>query len=96
MFSSQNGPARALLMSSLCLHVGFIGASASAVGLLQLFDGEAMWPLALVLASSGGAVAAKGWRLGRSLLVHRALAPRIDTDAPSAAISQSFQIDTEV
>jgi len=40
---------RALIACSLWLHVGFIGVAASAVGLLQLFDGGRTWLPALVL-----------------------------------------------
>jgi hypothetical protein len=36
----QNNTERALVACSLWLHIGFIGASALAVGLHQLFDGE--------------------------------------------------------
>ena len=59
---------RALVACSLWLHIGFIGAAALAVGLLQLFDGEAKWSSALALALSGGVLAAASWRRTRTVL----------------------------
>jgi membrane protein implicated in regulation of membrane protease activity len=83
----QNTTERALIACSLWLHIGFIGATALAVGLLQLFDGEAKWSSALALALSGGVLAAASWRRARTVLEHaeRSLAvsahPRKDTHA---------------
>ena len=59
---------RALIACSLWLHVGFIGVAASAVGLLQLFDGGRTWLPALVLIVSGGALAATSWPRARRVL----------------------------
>ena len=59
---------RALVACSLWLRIGFIGASAFAAGLLQLFDGEARWPFALAVAFSGGVLAAASWRRGLAVL----------------------------
>jgi hypothetical protein len=64
----QNNIERALVACSLWLYIGFIGASAVAVGLLQLFDGEAKWPFALTLAFSGGLLGAASWRRGLTVL----------------------------
>ena len=66
----QNNTERALIACSLWLHIGFIGATALAVGLLQLFDGEAKWSSALALALSGGVLAAASWRRARTVLEH--------------------------
>ena len=57
-----------LVACSLWLHIGFIGASALAAGLLQLFDGEAKWSFALALAFSGAVLAAASWRRGLIVL----------------------------
>jgi len=64
----QDNIERALVACSLWLHIGFIGASALAAGLLQLFDGEARWPFALALAFSGGVLPAASWRRGLIVL----------------------------
>jgi hypothetical protein len=66
----QNTTERALIACSLWLHIGFIGAAASAAGLLRLFEGETNWPLAVGLALSGGALAAVTWRRARTVLEH--------------------------
>jgi hypothetical protein len=64
----QNNIERAHVACSLWLHIGFIGASALAAGLLQVFDGEARWPFALALTFSGGVLAATSWRRGLTVL----------------------------
>jgi len=66
----QTNTERARIACSLWLHIGFIGATALAVGLLQLFDGEAKWSSALALALSGGVLAAASWRRARTVLEH--------------------------
>lgn len=66
---------RALLACGLWLRVGYFGASATIVGLIQLFGGETtpLSPLALTL---GGAVlAVVGWRRAYSA-VERMAEPR--------------------
>lgn len=52
---------RALVACGLWLRIGFVGASAVAVGLLLLFDGEVAPLLALALAVGGGVLAAASW-----------------------------------
>jgi|SRR5215470_1817258 len=59
---------RDLVACSLWLHLGFIGAVAVAAGLIMLFDAEANWLLALLLAFGGGALAAGSWRHARTVL----------------------------
>ena len=59
---------RALFACSVWLHVGFVGATAAAGGLILLLDGGETWPLALALVVSGGVLAAMGWRRGRTVL----------------------------
>lgn len=70
---------RALLACGLWLRVGFIGASAAIVGLIQLFGGETTPLSALALALGGGALAVLGWRRA-----HLAL-QRADTAAAATA-----------
>jgi hypothetical protein len=73
---------RTLVACSLWLHIGFIGASASAVGLLWLFGGEAEWLSALALAISGGMLAAASWRRARTVLGYAERAPALASVAP--------------
>jgi hypothetical protein len=75
----QDNIERVLVACSLWLHIGLIGASAIAVGLLQLFDGEARWPFALALAISGGVLAAVSWRSGLTVLER---ADRVQSSLP--------------
>lgn len=56
-----------LAACGLCLHVGFVGAGATAVGLLQLFDGEPNLR-AVSLAIAGCLLATAGWRHARTVL----------------------------
>lgn len=60
----------ALLACGLWLRVGYIGVSATIIGLSQLFGGGTtpLAPLGLVLG--GGALAALGWRRAHSALQH--------------------------
>lgn len=83
MPESQNNTDRALVASSLWLHVGFIGACALAAGLIQLFDGETTWLSALSLGFCGGALAAAGWRRGRSILERAERMSVVAADAPA-------------
>lgn len=78
----ESGTQRALIASSLWLHIGFIGASVLGVGLLQLFDGEANRPLPLALAFFGSLLAAATWRRGLTVLQHAERASVVATDAP--------------
>lgn len=75
----QKNIERVLVACSLWLHIGFIGASAVAVGLLQLFDGEARWPSALALTSSGGVL---GQRVGARDLTALERADRDQSSLP--------------
>ena len=58
---------RTLMACSLWLHIGFIGATGVAAGLILLLSGEARPPVALSVALAGGVLAAACWR--RSLAV---------------------------
>jgi hypothetical protein len=85
----QNNTERALIACSLWLHIGFIGAAALAVGLLQLFDGEPEWLSVLALAFSGGVLAAASWRRARTVLEHAERTSAVATDAPSESTSRA-------
>jgi len=70
---------RALRACGLWLRLGFIGASATAVGLVQLFGGETtpLSPLALTLG--GVALAVVGWRRAYTAI------RLADSDAPATS-----------
>lgn len=72
---------RALIVSGLWLHIGFIGAAALAAGLLQLFDGGSAWPLSLGLMLSGGVLAGAGWHRGWMVLEHTESTPAVSIDS---------------
>ena len=55
MAQMQRNPFRTLVVCGLWLLLGFIGATALAAGLLQLFEGGPRWMWASALAASGGA-----------------------------------------
>lgn len=59
--------ARALLVSGLWLRAGFVGASLSFVGLIELVSGDRS-PLDLLLALAGAALAIICWRRGLAVL----------------------------
>ncbi len=64
----RNQIERGPLVSGLWLRVAFIGASASAVGLIQLFGNEVKPVSALALAVVGAAMAVFSARLARRAL----------------------------
>jgi hypothetical protein len=79
---------RAVVVCSVWLHTGYVGAVASAAGLFQLFDPGTSWLAALALAFSGGVLAAASWRQGQAVLEHAERASAVATDALSAVIVQ--------
>jgi len=62
----EAGPAP--VICGLWLRVGFIGASAVAVGLMQLFGSDVKALPALALAIVGGLLATYSWRRARTSL----------------------------
>lgn len=68
-----------LLACGLWMRAVFIGASATAIGVLQLFEGEWSTSLALSTASAGVALTLLSWR--------RAQAALSDTGQPQATVS---------
>ena len=85
----QSNTERTLVACRLWLHIGFIGAAALAVGLLQLFDGEPEWLSVLALAFSGGVLAAASWRRARTVLEHAERTSAVTTDAPGESTSRA-------
>lgn len=83
---------RALVECGLWLRIGFIGACGLAAGLLQLFNGETKPLSALVLAVSGGVLAAISWRRGRTVLdiVDGTAAVTAGVSAPGSAASSGW------
>jgi len=90
----QSNTERALIACRLWIHIGFIGATALAAGLLQLFDGEGKWPWALALVLLGGVLAAASWRRGLTVLEHAERASSVGTDAPSESTSRASSKQT--
>ena len=89
----QNNTERALVVSSLWLYSGFVGATALAAGLLELFDGEpSRW--ALGMAFFGGALAAASWRRARTILEQAERVSAIATDAPTEATPRAIRKQT--
>ena len=79
-----NGPARrALLACGLWMRLGFVGASAAAVGVIELFGNEASPLTALVIALGGAAVAVVSWRRAHAALSKDADVPATTAAAPS-------------
>ena len=73
----------AALGCGLWLHMGFVGATAVAAGLLELFNGEATWPSALTVAALGCVLAIGCWRRARMVLERAAPRAVIGTRAAS-------------
>jgi uncharacterized protein YjiS (DUF1127 family) len=86
--ASQDGNQLALVACSLWLMSGFIGASALAAGMLQLFEGPASPLSALTLVVCGGILAAASWHRARAALGHAVQAPAVAQYGSSAMISQ--------
>ena len=64
-----HGPTgRALVACGFWMRVGFIGASAVAVGVIQLFGNETKPLTALALALGGAVLAAFSWRRAHTAL----------------------------
>ena len=76
---------RALLVCGLWMRAGFIGASATAVGVIQLFDKDWSVLTALSTLSAGIALAVFGWRRAHAALSSQATSPRLPVAIPAAA-----------
>jgi hypothetical protein len=75
MPESQSNVERVLVTCSLWMLIGFVGATAVAAGILQLFDGEANWLSALALIVCGGILTATSWHRGQIVLDDAEQAP---------------------
>jgi hypothetical protein len=76
---------RALTVCGLWMRVGFVGASATAVGVIQLFDRDWSLLTALSTLTAGIALAAFGWRRAFAALNRQSTSPRLPIAAPAAA-----------
>jgi hypothetical protein len=76
---------RALTVCGLWMRVGFVGASATAVGVIQLFDRDWSLLTALSTLTAGIALAAFGWRRAFAALNRQSTSPQIPVSIPAAA-----------
>ena len=90
----QSNTKRALVACRLWIHIGFIGATALAAGLLQLLDGEEKWLWALALALLGGVLAAASWRRALTILEHADWASIVATVAPGESTARASSKQT--
>ncbi len=94
MTELQKGAERSLVSCSLWLHIGFIGASALAAGLIRLSAGNAGALSALALAISGGVLALASWRRGRTVLDSGERAAAGGADAAGTFVSRAISRQT--
>jgi hypothetical protein len=87
MRESPSDSGGALVACSLWLHIGLIGATTLAAGLLQGFDGDSRLPWSPIVALFGGALAAASWRRGFAVLEQAehpsAVAPNASSESTS-------------
>jgi hypothetical protein len=76
---------RALLVCGLWMRAGFIGASATAVGVIQLFAKDWSVLTALSTLTAGIALAAFCWRRAHAALSSEARPPQLPVATPAAA-----------
>jgi len=88
MTESQSNVERVLVTCSLWMLIGFVGATAVAAGLLQLFDGEANWLSALVLIVCGGIVTATCWHRGQTVIDDAEQAPVIPRQVSRSVVRE--------
>ena len=84
---------RALVASSLWLHIGLVGAIALAAGLLQWFGGDPRLPWSPLVALFGGVLAMASWRRGFAVLEKAEDESAIATDASSESSLRVLQSD---
>ncbi len=90
---SPDKSSRALVASSLWLHIGLIGATALAVGLLRCFVGDPRLPWSPVVALFGGLLAVLSWRRGFAALEQAERESAIATDTSSEPTLRVLQSD---
>jgi hypothetical protein len=93
MPESPDNSSRALVASSLWLHIGLIGATAMAAGLLHWFDGDPRLPWSPIVALFGGVLAAASWRRGFAVLEPAERGSAVAADAPSESTLSLLQSD---
>ena len=82
-------PLRALIICAIWLHLGLVGATTVAAGLLALTEGgSGPWWLALVLA--GGTLAVIGWQSGLAAL--QRLDPAANAGAEATDMRKSIAL----
>ena len=84
---------RALVASSLWLHIGLIGATALAAGLLRWFDGDPRLPWSPFVALFGGVLAVASWRRGFAVLEQAERESAVATDTSSESVLRVLQSD---
>ena len=93
MPESPDNSSRALVASSVWLHIGLIGATALAAGLLRWFDGDPRLPWSPLVALFGGVLAVASWRRGFAVLEQAERESVVATDAPSESSLHVLQSD---
>jgi hypothetical protein len=84
---------RALVASGLWLHIGLIGATALAIGLLRWFDGDPRLPWSPFVALFGGVLAVASWRRGFAALEQAERESAVATGASSESALRVLQSD---
>ena len=90
---SPNNNSRALVASSLWLHIGLIGATALAAGLLRWFDGDPRLPWSPLVALFGGLLAVASFRRGFAALEQAERESAVATDTSSESTLRVPQSD---
>jgi membrane protein implicated in regulation of membrane protease activity len=91
MPESPSNSSRALVASSLWLHIGLIGATALAAGLLQWFAGDPRLPWSPIVALFGGVLAVASWRRGFTVLEQAERESAVATDTLSESTLRVLQ-----
>ena len=90
---SRHNSSRTLVVSSLWLHLGLVGATVLAAGLLQSLNGDPRLPWAPVVAFLGGVLAAASWRRGFAVLEEAERASGAAADASGKSTPRAQQSD---
>jgi hypothetical protein len=93
MPESPNNSSRALVASSLWLHMGLIGATALAAAMLRWFDGDPRLPWSPLVALFGGLLAVVSWRRGFAALEQAECESTDATDTSSESTLRVLQSD---
>ena len=76
---------RSLLVCGLWMRAGFVGASATAIGIIQFFQNEWSPLTAMSTAAGGVALAVFSWRRAHAALSNREMPARLRSATPAAA-----------